>query len=69
MGLAANDLNLDLAQQLLTFLKSQPDLLRRQVSDRPSDRADVVRDWRISSRGQLEADRPFYWAVPPIPVG
>jgi hypothetical protein len=35
--LAANDLDLDSAQQLLAFLESQSDLLRRQVGNRPSD--------------------------------
>src|ERR1700730_6007419 len=48
--LAANDLDLDSAQQLLTFLESQPDLLRRQVGDWASDRANVVRDWRVAIR-------------------
>jgi hypothetical protein len=32
--LAANDLDLDSAQQLLTFLECQPDLLRGQVGNR-----------------------------------
>jgi hypothetical protein len=59
--LAANDLDLDSAQQLLAFLESQSDLLRRQVGDRLSDPADVVRDWRVGIGGQLKADRPFQW--------
>ena len=53
----AADLDLDWAQQLLTFLEGQPDLLRRQVGDWPSDRANVVRDWRVAVRRQLKADR------------
>ena len=61
--LAANDLDLDSAQQLLTFLEGQPDLLRRQVGDWPSDRANIVRDWRVADRRQLKADRPFHWGV------
>jgi hypothetical protein len=54
--LAPNDLELDSAQRLLTFLESQPDLLRRQVGDWPSNRANVVRDWRVAIRRQLKAD-------------
>jgi hypothetical protein len=61
--LAADDLNLDSAQELLTFLESQPDLLRRQVGDWPGDRANVVRDWRVVIRRQLKADRPFHWGA------
>ena len=63
--LAANDLDLHSAQQLLTFLNSQPDLLRRQVGDWSSDRANFVGDWRVSIRPQLKADRPFHWGGPP----
>ena len=57
--LAANDLDLDSAQQLLTFLECQPDLLRRQVGDPPGNRANVVRDWRVAIGRELKADRPF----------
>jgi hypothetical protein len=63
--LAANDLDLDSAQQLLTFLECQPDLLRRQVGNPPGNRANVVRDWRVAIRSQLKADRPFHWGGPP----
>jgi hypothetical protein len=62
--LAANDLDLNSAQQLLTFLKSQPDLLWRQVGNWPSNRTNVVRDWRVAIRRQLKANRPFHWAGP-----
>jgi hypothetical protein len=36
---------------------------RRQVGDWPSDRANIVRDWRVAVRRQLKADRPFHWGV------
>jgi len=57
---AANDLDLDSAQQLLTFFESQPDLLGRQVGDRASDRANVRSNWRVALRRQLKADCPCH---------
>ena len=47
-------------QQLLTFLKGQPNLLRRQVGHRPRDRANLVRDWRdfdVSSSVECGVDK------------
>jgi hypothetical protein len=40
--LTAYHLDLDSTQQLLAFFESQPDLLRRQIGDRPGDCADVI---------------------------
>ena len=40
--LAADDLDLDSTQQLLTFLEGQSDLRGGQVGDWPSNRTDVV---------------------------
>jgi hypothetical protein len=69
VGLASNNLNLDSAQPLLALLESQPNLLRRQVGDRASNRADVVGDWRIAVGRQLNPDRPFHRGSPPMPKG
>ena len=58
--LAADHLDLHSAQDLLALLEGQPDLLRGQVGDRASDRADVVGDRRVSIWRELNPDCPFH---------
>ncbi len=65
VSLAADNLDLHFAEQLLAFHKRQPDLFRRQVGDWPSNRANVVGDRRVAIRRQLKADRPFHWVSLP----
>jgi hypothetical protein len=67
--LATNDLDLDSAEQLLTFFESQANLLRGHVGDRTRNCANVVRNWRVSIGRQLKADSPFHWGSLPVPIG
>jgi hypothetical protein len=69
VSLASNYLDLDSAQQLLALLEGQPDLLRRQVSDRASNRANLIADRGIAVWRQLNPDRPFHRGGPPMPRG
>jgi hypothetical protein len=45
---------------MLTLLERQPDLLRSQVGDRESDRADLLDDRVVTIRRELNPDCPFH---------
>ena len=48
---------------MLTLIKRQPDLLRRQAGDRESDCADLLGDRVVTNRRELNPDCPFHKAA------
>ena len=60
VDLITDDRHLDAAKQLLPFFESKADLLRRQISNRSRDRADVARAGPIAVQGNLYPNRPFH---------